>query len=288
MSIRCRNTWLLALVLALAVPLRSGAQQYSSGQPVVPVFEGWEQNPDGTVYIHFGYLNRNFEEEADIPVGPNNSIEPGGPDQGQPTHFYTRRQRFTFKIKVPKDFGKNELVWTLTVNGKTEKAYGTMMPVEIIDREAIVKNRTGGGSEQPDNQPPTIELQGPKERTATVGEPLTLTAVAKDDGIPKTRPAGTSRPPGRTNALGLRLNWMQYRGPANGSVQFDPYLAPGMDHFPPYVPPALPADGKVVTTARFSEPGTYVVRGTADDGYLYDFVDVTVTVRPKPSGSAQR
>ena len=39
----------------------------------------------------FGYLNRNYEEEVDIPLGPDNSITVGGEvygDRGQPTHFY--------------------------------------------------------------------------------------------------------------------------------------------------------------------------------------------------------
>jgi hypothetical protein len=50
------------------------------------------------------------------------------------------------------------------------------------------------------------------------------------------------------------------------------------DHTPGWTPPTIPADGRVVTTARFSEPGTYVIRGLADDGYLYTPADVTVTV----------
>ena len=111
-----------------------------------------------------------------------------------------------------------------------------------------------------------------------VGEPLTLTAVIRDDGIPAMRPARQSRPPGRRNALGLRLAWIQYRGP--GTVAFDPWSAPMEDHTPGWTPPPIPEDGRIVTTARFSEPGTYVIRGMADDGYLYSAADVTVTVTP--------
>ncbi len=39
-----------------------------------------------------------------IPVGPNNNIEPGGPDRGQPTFFYTRTNRNLFTVNVPKDW----------------------------------------------------------------------------------------------------------------------------------------------------------------------------------------
>ena len=98
--------------------------RYATGQNVVPVFEGWERNADGSFNMVFGYMNRNYEEEVDMPVGPNNALEPGGVDQGQPAHFYPRRQQFVFKVRVPKDWGKKDLVWTLTSHGKTEKAYG--------------------------------------------------------------------------------------------------------------------------------------------------------------------
>ena len=53
-------------------------------------------------------MNRNWEEEIDVPVGPDNNIQPGGPDQGQPTHFQPRRNRFMFRVRVPKDFSEKE------------------------------------------------------------------------------------------------------------------------------------------------------------------------------------
>jgi len=103
--------------------------RYSSGQNVAPVYEGWERNPDGSFNMVFGYMNRNYEEQVEVPIGAENVIEPGGPDQGQPTHFYPRRQEFVFKVKVPKDWGDKDLVWTLVSHGKVEKAYGSLMPV---------------------------------------------------------------------------------------------------------------------------------------------------------------
>ena len=81
---------------------------HDSGQSVTGAFEGWFQNPDGTFSILFGYFNRNLKEELDIPIGPNNRIEPGGPDRGQPTHFLTRRQWGVFTVTVPKDFGDQQ------------------------------------------------------------------------------------------------------------------------------------------------------------------------------------
>ena len=56
---------------------------YSRGQNVSPAFEGWEKNADGSFNMMFGYMNRNWEEEVDVPVGADNNISPGAPDQGQ-------------------------------------------------------------------------------------------------------------------------------------------------------------------------------------------------------------
>src|SRR6202521_6410568 len=80
---------LLALGLARAqlVQLR-----HASGQGVAPVYEGFDVNPDGSYNMWFGYMNRNYEEEVDLPVGPDNTLEPGV-DRGQPTHFAPRRHK---------------------------------------------------------------------------------------------------------------------------------------------------------------------------------------------------
>ena len=73
---------------------------------------------------------------------------------------------------------------------------------------------------------PTIALAEGRQRTVVAGHALTLTAVISDDGVPARRPARQSRPPGRRNALGLRLAWIQHRGP--GRVTFDPSTPLGL------------------------------------------------------------
>src|ERR1700752_4705908 len=88
-----------AVVIAVGVgTLRLSGQSYSSGQPVWPAFEGWEKNDDGSFNFVFGYMNDNWQQELDVPVGPDNALEPGGPDRGQPTHFQPRRNRFMFRV----------------------------------------------------------------------------------------------------------------------------------------------------------------------------------------------
>src|SRR5215813_7540432 len=130
----------------------AGQLTYSRGQNVVAAFDGWERHADGTFGLVFSYYNRNYEELIDVPIGPNNNIEPGGPDQGQPTHFLPRRNRFLFRIRVSHDFGDKELVWTLTSHGKTERAYATLKPDYFMDNDVIQNNTgaSGGTGGRPD------------------------------------------------------------------------------------------------------------------------------------------
>ncbi|GIT66735.1 MAG: hypothetical protein Ct9H300mP25_02070 [Acidobacteriota bacterium] len=256
----------------------SFAQTYHSGQNLQPVFEGWEPNPDGSFDMVFGYLNRNYEEHLNVSIGESNYFEPGEPDRGQPAFFYPRRHRFSFRVRVPADWGDKELIWTVTANGRTDRAVGWLVPEQIIDDQVVAMNRSGGGAPDVKNDAPSITLGEDTRRSVKAGEPLVLTAVIQDDGIPEMRAARQSRPPGRRNALGLRVAWLHYRGV--GEVIFDPWTRPMADHTPGWEPPPVPDAGRTTTTARFSQPGTYVIRGLADDGYLYSSADVTVTVTP--------
>jgi hypothetical protein len=279
-----------ALVLSLALSPQADAQQtrYMTGQNVVPVFEGWERVPDGSFNMVFGYMNRNYEEEVDVPVGSENTIEPGGPDQGQPTHFYARRQQFMFKVRVPKDWGQKDLVWTITSHGKTEKAYATLTPVWEIDTSVYQQNRGGPGELHEADLAPTIALVGPARLTATVGQPLALDLQVADDGHPTFKPrnggaaatsSGARIIPPRQNPLTqavvhldpnvrLGVTWVVHRRSAPAAVAFAPQRI------------AVAADGKASTTATFSAPGTYTLRAYADDGVLLSSIDATVTVQP--------
>ena len=138
-----------------AVGARVSAQvQYSRGQNVAPAFEGWERNPDGTFSMVFGYLNRNYEEEVDIPVGPDNLSHRHrtSGDRGQPTHFYPRRQRFLFRVVVPANWDKQrKVIWTLTSRGHTDQAKGWLQPEWELSEDVIVENM-GGGVPDPEQQ----------------------------------------------------------------------------------------------------------------------------------------
>ena len=322
------------LLVAGAFPPESAAQTYQRGQNVAPAFEGWERNDDGSFSFLFGYMNRNWLEEIDVSIGEHNSFSPGPADRGQPTHFLPRRNRFVFKVRVPADWGDQELVWTLTSNGVTEHAYATLRPDYVVDNVVIMSETgaLGAGSSNATvrgNQPPTITLEGPAEREASVGVPVNITVLVEDDGLLRSRrraptvpetaedsaradsiwaaPPTFSRrqltPPSRITVQkvnGLFMSWFLYRGRGEGAdgaetdaaVTFDPpqvkvwedtRAGANSPWSPLWVPPELPEDGRWTVNVTFDRPGTYVLRGRADDGGLLADVEVTVVVRPAAS-----
>ena len=250
--------------------------RFNSGQSVVPYFEGWIRNPDGTFDLVFGYFNRNWEQELAIPAGPDNTVELGGPDSGQPTYFLPRRQRFVFRVRVPRDFGKKEVVWSITANGRTEHAFGSLIREQEITERVVVTN--GGydpGLSDP-NRPPSLTVAPIQALVA--GNPVTLTA-----SVPMTdcRNRGRRQRPDRHQAArsggrsihrlavrrpaGLTVSWMQYGGPAK--VTFE-------------TTGALPVtNGQAVTTARFVQPGNISSSSSASDRAMTTRVPVTVTVQ---------
>jgi hypothetical protein len=196
---------------------------YSKGQPISAAYEGWEVDPDGSKYFIFGYENKNWEEEIDLPVGPDNGFQPGPPDRGQPTHFFPRRNRYVFRVPVPSQFKEtDELVWTLNAHGRTSKAYASLRPDLILD--AIAKgNDTGssGMSSSPEtraNKPPVIALEGSKNRTVRVGEPLVLVATVTDDGVPKATTEDQARNRVRRTRETTTAGPGSGAGPASGST----------------------------------------------------------------------
>ena len=265
-----------ALLVVAQLPTELPSTKFTSGQDIQPYFEGWIHNPDGTFDLVFGYFNRNWQQELAIPPGPENSVQPGGADRGQPTYFLPRRQGWVYRVRVPRDFGKQVLTWTITANGKTQKAYGELLPVEeITERIIMTRGNLNPGDADP-NVPPAVAIA---PVTATVNALAVISATVTDDGLPKPRPVAAPKPAAAADATaiqaqanssavarprGLTVSWMQLRGPAK--IVFEPAGA-------------IPVgNGKAGVTARFTERGTYVVRATANDGALSTRADATITV----------
>ena len=220
-----------------------------SGQGVTPAYEGWFKNPDGSFTLLLGYFNRNQKQTLDIPVGPDNRIEPGGPDQGQPTHFLPRRQWGVFTVRVPADFGEQEA----DVDDRRERQDDASVPDRPASADYEVEPFKDAAN---NNTPPVLRfepggspLQGPPRGiVATLGttlpEPVTLTLYASDDGI--------VTPDRRAGASPVTVTWSLFRGP--GAVTFA-NAKPAVDK----------TTGEATTTATFSAPGEYILRAQAND-----------------------
>jgi hypothetical protein len=252
----------MGVIVAVALFTAAAAAQQLTPLPLEPIkergqgisaaYEGWYRNADGSFTLLIGYFNRNRTEALDIPVGPNNRVEPGGPDRGQPTHFLPRRQWGVFTVRVPKEFGNQKLTWTIVANGEKNE-----IPMSLHTNYEVMPFKDPAMG----NLPPVLKFdangpafQGPpvgtaQTLTATAGQPTPFVFYASDDA--HVDPGAVGR--GGGNAAPVTVFLSKFRGP--GAVRFaDPR---------PRV--ALNENGRVETTATFATPGEYVIRVQAND-----------------------
>ena len=185
---------IVAAIVLLVVPCLSQVSvaqlplspDSAAGQTVTPVFEGWYVNPDGTHSIVFGYYNRNLEEVLDIPIGPNNFMEPGAANQGQPTHFGSRRHWGVFAVQVPADFGNERIVWTLKIRGETFAVPGSLKRDWQVD---ALGGEAGSGNTPPRLKFKTNKMEGfgpagvvADSPSVAAGVPSRISVWASDDG----------------------------------------------------------------------------------------------------------
>ena len=249
------------------------------GASITPAYEGWYPNADGSFSMLLGYFNRNAKEALDIPVGPNNHIEPGVPDQGQPTHFEVGRQWGVFVVKVPKDFGSKALIWTIVANGESQS-----IPFTLNKGYPISPFKELGMG----NQPPVLafsaggaKVTGPpmavaSSYTGTVKQPVVINVWVEDPKSPNEVEV-----PGAAAFRGMAakvatISLHMFRGP--GKVTFDKSRIPAN------------TQGEMITAnATFDTPGDYLLRVQANDesgeggaGFQCCWTNtyVKVTVRP--------
>ena len=237
-----------ALVAASQQPVLPMGPARERGASVTPAYEGWYRNADGSFSMLIGYYNRNAKETLDIPIGANNRIEPGQPDQGQPTHFELGRQWGVFVVKVPGDFGNKAIRWTLVANGETQSIPFTINPAYSI----TPFKELGMG-----NQPPVLsftqggaKVTGPPvgvsaSYSGTVNQPVPISVWVED---PKAEFEGR----GRGGATVASVSFHRYRGP--GAVSFDRARV------------TASKQGEMVSAAgTFAAPGEYLLRVQAND-----------------------
>ena len=232
------------------------------GQRVAPFFDGFYQNPDGTITLSFGYSNLNRERTIEIPLGPDNFIEPKEYDGRQPTSFPVApvtdagggarrdRERGVFTITVPATF-KGDVVWTLRHAGQTHKvpgraktgAYGLLWPMASGSIPPQLRFKADG----PFGRGP-VGIESPPLQ-ATVGTPLPVTIWMKDDSKRTDEIQIKERGPAR-NAI--NVNWYKHSGP--GPVAFDPQKSSLKE-----------LEGTATSAITFAQPGTYLLRVRADN-----------------------
>jgi hypothetical protein len=257
-----RFWWFANLSLAVGIALGLRADQlpleppHNSGQSITGAYEGWFKSPDGSFSLLVGYYNRNQTQELDVPVGPNNRLDPGGPDRGQPTHFLPSRQWGMFTITVPKDFGDQKLTWTIEANGSP-----TTIPLSLNPLWELSPFVDATG-----NTPPFIGFsekgpfsQGPRPITTklsvSVAHPLSLTVWVADDAKQPPIAPRIKLPP-------VSVTWSKFRGP--GTVTFSKNR-PAVETAEFEAPPNTAFRGKATTDAAFSQPGDYVLEVVAND-----------------------
>jgi hypothetical protein len=258
-----RRYWVMAASLGIVTSwVAAGAQRPQTtlpldpprerGASITPAYEGWYENADGSFSMLIGYYNRNAKEALDIPVGANNRIDPGGPDQGQPTHFEVGRQWGVFVIKVPKDFGTKALNWTIVANGESQT-----VPFTLHKGYPISPFKELGMG----NQPPVLAFSqtGPKVTgpptavsatfTGTVNQPVAMSVWVEDPKAPGDAETAAAR--GGPPAVAT-VSFHKFRGP--GAVTFDKARIP------------VQKQGEMVSaTATFASPGEYLLRVQAND-----------------------
>jgi len=223
------------------------------GASITPAYEGWYPNADGSISLLIGYYNRNAKEALDIPVGPDNRIEPGGPDQGQPTYFEPGRQWGVFVVKVPKDFGTKAITWTIVANGETQA-----VPFTLNKGYPISPFKELGMG----NEPPVLAFSqgGPKVTgpptavsatySGVVNQPVAMSVWVEDPKAPgeAEAPSALLGPVAKV----ATVSFHKFRGP--GKVTFDKARIP------------VDEQGAMISAgATFYAPGEYLLRVQADD-----------------------
>ena len=285
------------------VPIVAQPQQrFNSGQDIQPIFEGWTRNDDGSYLFHFGYLNRNYQEQPSVSIGENNFFSPGPEDRGQPAYFYPRTQRYQFRVPVPADFGlEDELVWSVTAHGSTQTAVGWLQPEWEVDANTITFNsgmQFGRSVEELYTNQPASMTVGASASSISVGEPVTLTVMLTDDELPTKQPPRDRSRRRRTPTLtppedapdipdniamyrkptparnGLGVLWIVYRGPTDATLEPSGYqravsedegnepVGGRIPAGPPPSPESTMLEGDGWTSARFETTVTFDEPGT--------------------------
>ncbi|MEX2468301.1 MAG: hypothetical protein WD396_00960 [Pseudohongiellaceae bacterium] len=242
------------------------------GLPIIPVFEGWIANPDGTTSFSFGIINRN-EVAVEIPLGEDNYIEPAKYSGIQPTHFPAGRTTGAFTVTVPASEQGNDVWWYLQTGDSDVLKVPGRRGIGAYELDFILPRPQGalqplvgigeGGEQAAGLYAHIDDYPGNPVRA---GEQVELVVTATD---PAERDATDPR---FEEPLAMGVTWTKYQGPGavtwtrheSSVVPENPY-SEGDRRFEFWEEPEanemeIPGpSGEARVYATFSEPGNYII-----------------------------
>src|SRR3954471_16771828 len=281
----CAAGLLAGGVLLSAQSAAIPAPRRGAGDSITAAYEGWFYNADGSRSFLVGYYKRNSQQTLDMPIGPNIRIDPRGPHMIQPTHFLPGRRGGMFIIPAPQEFKPTgSFTWTIVANGKSTTIPFRLNPDYVMS--PLSEIAVGNTPPVLKFDPPGKTFQGPLATvdsavpmSASVAAPMPLNVVVTDDA---KFTSGTNAPPSGSRSP-VSVRWSKYRGP--GAVTFDK-ARPELQKI---AGGSAPFTGKADATAKFSEPGDYMLHLTGNDysgdggggfGCCWTTSLVKVTVKP--------
>jgi len=214
------------------------------GQPVIPTFEGWYTNSDGTHSLCYGYFNLNTKQPLDIPHGELNRMEGiegdvmaalAPPTHFDPTPLAYRRKFCVFTVQVPANFSKESRVtWHLGSDGQTISAAGHILPAFFLDepetrgrlkKAPLISISEGGEAKRGRNGVYQTDIVD-----AVVGKPVDLSIWRIESETDE-----------------VWVGWSKYSGPGEVTFSNAEYEIEGA------------AVVSTETEATFSAPGEYIV-----------------------------
>ena len=238
------STWTVAQQIDLSNQTWSSEVIREQGQAIIPLYDGWYPNEDGTKTICFGYFNMNTQQSFDIPIGENNYLETDYPGldliaANIPTHFDPLPPAYrhifcAFSVTVPVGFNtSHRITWHISSNRFELSTPGKVIPPYILDEP----QSDGRG-----DLAPLVKLSpndaGVRGRTGI----HTTTVINASVDEPVTLQAWIEHPDEE-----VWVGWSHHSG--QGNVEFDNkeyQIQPNIE--------------ETTVQASFSDPGEYVVR----------------------------
>jgi hypothetical protein len=202
-----------AMTGVLVVADAASAQNltYARGQNISPAYEGWEEDSAGRRFFVFGYMNRNWGRELDVPVGADNKFTTGTPDRDNPPTSCRAAIASSSACRCRPLHREGRAHLVTDHEGKTEMAYAsTRIDYKIDDvvRASRPARSAPGQQSRSALQHRRCSKCRPAPRRDQGRRGGSLTAMVRDDGLPSCVSSARRR---RGGTKGRRLRLVEIR-----------------------------------------------------------------------------